>query len=657
MEFQTNDRVYRDLVESSSELFWCCDAEGRYTYLNAVWERIYGYPINEMLDRSFTELQLPEIARDDRNELFRRLAVSPVIDHEIRHITKSGREIVLLLTAHPVNNSDGVLIGAMGTARDVTDERRVSANLQVSPRPHMETSDSMIVADVSGIITLVNAATEKMFGRNRDELVGSPITVLMPEEYHGVHSAGLRNVDKRGATYVHGTLGEVEGLRADGTRFPIELQVSRIVGGDSAAFVTMISDITDRRNLKEAEEKLRIRVAALDAAADQVVITDPDGKIEYVNRAFSGETGYEPEEVIGSNPRILKSGFQDSDYYRDLWKTVRSGKVWSGTLINRRKDGTEYPEEMTITPVMGDDGEVFRMIAIKRNIAEKLRLMAVKREAEESLRVATEREAARELEAENSELQRINEARSEFLSTVSHELRTPLTSMMAFSEILRHNKENNLTATQLKHLELISKGGHRLEEMITDLLDVSLSETGRFRLEPMPFDLREMIEEVANSSVSVFDKRGQSLIITNLPDPTWMDGDRSRVMQVFNNLLSNAAKYSPDGASVELVATVEQNIIQLVFRDHGIGISHEDQLKLFAPFFRAGNQKTRSESGTGLGLVIVKTIVELHGGHIKLESQQGVGTTVRIWLPGILSGPPGHVPDADAASATASPPF
>ena len=119
-------------------------------------------------------------------------------------------------------------------------------------------------------------------------------------------------------------------------------------------------------------------------------------------------------------------------------------------------------------------------------------------------------------------------------------------------------------------------------------------------------------------------------------------------MQVVNNLLSNAAKYSPDGTPVEMVATAEEDVVQVTVRDTGIGISQEDQAKLFVPFFRAENVETRSESGTGLGLVIVKTIVELHGGRIELESQRGIGTTVRTWLPGILDEPPDDLPDVNA---------
>lgn len=371
--------------------------------------------------------------------------------------------------------------------------------------------------------------------------------------------------------------------------------------------------------------ELRSRITVLDAAADMILITKPDGTIQYANKAFTEKTGYTASESIGKNPRILKSGRQTAEFFANLWNDISSGRVWSGTLVNRRKDGTEYPEEMTITPVLNDEGEILQFIAIKRDISDRLQVEA-------------ERDAARDLEAEHHELLRVNEARKEFLTTVSHELRTPLTSMLAFSDVLRHNRDHNLTERQLNQLQLISNGGRQLDELIGDLLDVSRTETGRFKLEPTRFNIQETIDEVGLSIRSVFDSRGQSLMLTNLSKSTWMNGDRSRVMQVFNNLLTNSAKYSPDGTVVEMIATTEDTVLHVTIRDHGIGISREDQKQLFIPFFRVSNEETRREPGTGLGLSIAKTIVEMHSGRIELDSETGKGTTVQIWLPGVSTG-------------------
>jgi len=377
--------------------------------------------------------------------------------------------------------------------------------------------------------------------------------------------------------------------------------------------------------------ELRLLGTALEAAADLIVITDRDGTIEYVNEAFARQTGYAKDEAVGRNPRLLKSGHQDPAYYKDLWDTILAGKVWEGNLINRRRDGSEYREEMTITPVRGDDGEIARFIAIKRDITDRVR-------AEQ------ERETLRQLDTENRELQRVNEARSRFVSTVSHELRTPLTSMLAFADILAKNIPQNLQPRQAEQIEAIQRGGALLQVLINDLLDVSRIDSGRFRLEETEFDARQLLEEVVRGFGPILAGKRQTLE-TSIPSlPLRVYADRERVSQVVSNLLSNASKYSPDESTIELEVRTHGNRLCVRVRDFGIGISEEDQRKLFTPFFRADNEETRSASGTGLGLVIAKSIVEMHGGQMSLESEWGVGTAFRFSVPRLLDDSPEPAP-------------
>jgi len=369
--------------------------------------------------------------------------------------------------------------------------------------------------------------------------------------------------------------------------------------------------------------ELQVRGAALDAAADMIVITDRNGTIEYVNEAFTGQTGYEQDEAVGQNPRILKSSQQDTAYYKDLWDTITAGQVWKGTLVNRREDGSEYPEEMTITPVPGADGEIARFIAIKRDISQRIRA-----EKESALR--------RRLDAENRELHRVNEAKSRFLSTVSHELKTPLTSIIAFTDLLVRNREGNLTSRQNAHLEVVQRNNHRLNDLIKDLLDVSRIDGGGLNLDRADFDARRLLEEVANDFTPILSEKGQ-VLERSIPDrDMWMRGDQNRLAQVVSNLFSNASKYSPEHSEIRLVAREEGGALHLEVRDNGVGIAREDVERLFTPFFRADNEVTRSVSGTGLGLVITKAIIDEHGGSITVDSTPGVGTTVRVSIPRIV---------------------
>ncbi|MCH8102598.1 MAG: EAL domain-containing protein, partial [Chloroflexi bacterium] len=241
--------------------------------------------------------------------------------------------------------------------------------------------DAIIAANRSGEIMLANPAAAAMFGRaTAADLVGTALLNLMPEGFRADHLQGLARLNRGDSPKVLGRTVEVEGLKADGQIFPLEISINKLDGSGKADYVAVLRDITERR---ETERDSRLRSAALGAASDMIVITGSDGVIEYVNDAFTRETGYTPAEVVGANPRTWKSETQDPAYYIQLWSTIKAGRVWKGELINRRKNGTVFIEEMTITPIHDDDGEISNFVAIKRDISER------KRNEEDLLRLAT----------------------------------------------------------------------------------------------------------------------------------------------------------------------------------------------------------------------------------------------------------------------------
>jgi signal transduction histidine kinase len=249
---------------------------------------------------------------------------------------------------------------------------------------------------------------------------------------------------------------------------------------------------------------------------------------------------------------------------------------------------------------------------------------------EQALQLAEEREARARLDAENRELQRINEAKIAFLSTVSHELRTPLTSMMAFTDILKRNKQQNLSEKEISHLEVIRRNGRRLGLLIGDLLDVSRIDAGALKLEMSEFEARELVRELYESFQPLLDRKQQSMALILPDEDVTAFADRDRIAQVVSNLMSNASKYSGESTQTTVKMEADEDMVRISVTDQGIGISEEDQKQLFTSFFRADNEATRSEPGTGLGLVIVKGIIEMHRGQIRIESEIGKGTTVHI---------------------------
>lgn len=279
-----------------------------------------------------------------------------------------------------------------------------------------------------------------------------------------------------------------------------------------------------------------------------------------------------------------------------------------------------------------------------------------------AIQLAEEREIRSHLEAEKRELERVSEAKSEFLSTVSHELKTPLATMLGFADVLARNRSANLTPRQVEQLGLIQRNGRRLGVLINDLVDVSSIDAGRFDIDPTEFDALELLWEVAASFGSLVDSRGQTLHLSLPEAPVWMSADRGRLAQVMTNLLSNASKYSSAGSRIEFEAEVDGRQLVVWVRDHGVGISVADQRRLFTSFFRAKNEATRSAPGTGLGLVISKRIIDLHGGSISFESSEGRGTTMRLQVPGVIEhspAEPGPSPESERSDAArvAAPPL
>jgi signal transduction histidine kinase len=251
----------------------------------------------------------------------------------------------------------------------------------------------------------------------------------------------------------------------------------------------------------------------------------------------------------------------------------------------------------------------------------------------QALQLAREQELRARAEAEKRELQRVNEVKSKFLSTVSHELKTPLTSMLAFTDILLRNRSGALSEREIQHLEVIRRNGRRLSLLINDLLDVSRIDAGTLKLVRNEFDIRELLEELEESFTPIFEAKRQTLALAIPPEPLFLFADRERIAQVVSNLLSNASKYSPVETRVEIQASYSDERVAISVKDEGVGISPEDQKRLFTSFFRADNDVTRAVPGTGLGLVIAKGIVELHGGKVVVSSVPGKGTTVIFDLP------------------------
>jgi PAS domain S-box-containing protein len=238
--------------------------------------------------------------------------------------------------------------------------------------------DAIISVDEQQRIVVFNRAAETIFRCAASEAIGSTLDRFIPENLREVHQEHIRRFGTQGATNRSMTSpGLLTGIRSSGEAFPIEATISQVQADGEKLYTVILRDVTERKQAEEAlsrqAEVLRLRVAALDAAANSIVMTDEKGTIQWVNSAFTKLTGYSAAEAIGQNPGVLKSGKHDVQVYEAMWKTILSGSTWRGEVINRRKDGSLYTEAMTITPIRSVDGIIHHFLAVKEDITERKR--------------------------------------------------------------------------------------------------------------------------------------------------------------------------------------------------------------------------------------------------------------------------------------------
>jgi PAS domain S-box-containing protein len=392
---------------------------------------------------------------------------------------------------------------------------------------------------------------------------------------------------------------------------PAIFAVNRILDedGQPQGTTVLMLDISERKALETALRSERDRLdTILSSIGDAVLVTDPDGVVEYANPAWQRLSGYAQPEDVDGGASLANEELNPGTVVQEMWETLKSAKAWHGELINRRKDGRTYEVAASITPVLSDDKTVVNFVAVQHDI---------------------------------SALKELDRLKSQFVSDVSHELRTPLTNIRLYVDLLRETHDAERSST---YIETLTRESERLAHLIDDLLSLSRLESGSTPFEPRPVDLNGLLQALYNDRRALAASKGLILLMESSPElPTAM-GDERLLTQVFTNLLTNAMNYTPSGGRITLktdaTATSEQDWIMAVFEDTGIGIATEERPRIFDRFFRGKASLSTGAPGTGLGLAICKEIAEIHGGRIQVESNDGRGTRVTVWLPSVSQANP-----------------
>lgn len=488
---------------------------------------------------------------------------------------------------------------------EVNERTRDLALSEARYRALVETSIAGIQqVDRDGRILYVNRALAELLGASPETLVGRNLADLIPPGVDPDPVEGLRQ--RIAGELPPRAVDEFEVATLSGRRIPMLVGTSLIsddLGHPQGATVLML-DISDRKALEAAlrTERDRIRTI-LENIGDAVFVTDPRGRIEYVNPAWERLNGYSAAEAVGRSANLLNSGSVAGEVFASLWQTVLAGRTWRGELVNRRKDGTTYDVALTATPLTAVDGAILSIVSVLYDI---------------------------------SAMKEVERLKSQFVSDVSHELRTPLTNIRLYLDLLRGTVDRTKVE---RYLDTLSRESDRLANLIDDLLSLSRLDAGAVALEPRPVDINRLLGSLVDDRLALAGQRGLDLTLecdARLPPAR---GDERLLSQVFTNLLTNAMNYTPQQGQIAVrthaVNQDGQPWVTAEVADTGPGIPPEELPMIFRRFFRGRASRAAAAPGTGLGLSICQEIIDLHGGRISLVSEgvPGKGTRFTVWLP------------------------
>jgi PAS domain S-box-containing protein len=495
--------------------------------------------------------------------------------------------------------------------------------------------DGIITVDVDGHITGWNAAAERIFGYREADICGQPLTVLLAVEDVERYGDRFLRMAKGGSVPELAALAqqrsiELVAAHRSGRRFPVELSLARWTAEGTEHFTGFVRDVSERRagedRLRETTDLLTTVFGAVEIA---LIATDPDGTIVAFNPGAEQLLGYSADDVIGhATPerfhvasevieRAIELGVPPG--FEVFVAAARRGETESRRWTYVRADGGHVPVELTVTALRHVDGNVTGFLGVAVDLTDRLAF-------ERATDTALERE--RQVVASLRELDAV---KSEFVSTVSHELRTPLSSIAGFTELLIDDLADD-EESRRSMLEAVERNAQRLLALVDDLLTVSRIEADRLDLERVPVDVASVVRSAADTVEPLV--RGKNLEFVVVDDgPAVAVGDGRHLERVVLNLLSNAIKATPDGGEITLAVAGTDGTVTVTVADTGIGIPSDELGGLFTRFRRTSNSQREAIQGTGLGLTIVRSIVEAHGGTVDVASEEGAGTTFTVRLP------------------------
>jgi PAS domain S-box-containing protein len=624
------------LIEACLDPLVAIGYDGKITDLNKATEKVTGYSRNNLIGTDFSDyFTEPEKARIGYQQVFKYGEVREY-PLEIQH--KDGHITPVLYNASVYRDKNGKVLGVFATARDITEHKKAKEgikkahdNLEVIVRERtvdLEKAYKRLEESEKGLAEAQRMAHIGNWDWNiiTNELYLSDevyrIYGYKPQEFSVNRNLFLSYVHPDDRAYVDNTFNKVlseKAIRIDyriilanGEERVIHAHGEVIYNKENIPIRThgTLQDITE---LKKAEEKIKNFANVVESSNDAIITKSLDEIIISWNRGADQIYGYLAGEVLGKNLSILEPDNIKGEIKR-LSNEIKQGKkVKNYETLRLKKDGTLINISLTLSPVFDSSGELVAISSIGRDITEK--------------------KIAEELRHENQMVEVANRTKSDFLVNMSHELRTPLNSIIGFSDMLQEQMYGELNEKQLKYVENISISGKHLLNLINNILDISKVEAGKMELKYKKFELETKLNVIRSLLSSVADRKNIKIEIEIDSNLTSICVDEDKFIQIMYNLVDNAIKFSYEKSLVEIKARKKGDMMEIAVTDTGIGIKNDDQHKLFKPFSQIDSFYSRKTPGTGLGLSLVKQIVDLHGGYVWFRSNPNKGSIFAFVIP------------------------
>jgi len=502
----------------------------------------------------------------------------------------------------------------------------------------------LFTIDACGKILSANQFGIDQMGYPKDQLIGNPMINMFYEEDRPIAQEHLKQCfiepDK-----VHSW--ELRKINQDGTVFYVRETV-RVVDADGKPTALIVcEDINERKQIEEKLRETERKVSlVLNSAGEGIYGLDINGKTTFINPAGAKMIGWEIDELIGKlQHAVIHHTRSDGTPYPPekcpIYAAIKDGEVhYENDEVFWRKDGTSFPVEYTSTPIR-EDGKLVGAVVVYRDITKRkqaeMELSRVRDELEHRVE-----ERTRELNIAKHTAEEANIAKGQFLANMSHELRTPLNAIIGYSELIEEEVIEQKHEMYIPDLEKINSAGKHLLYLVDDILDISKIEANKMEMFIESFMVATLIDDVRTTTQLLIEKNSNELTVKCPVDIGEMQTDMTKLRQVLFNLLSNAAKFTNQGhIAMEVERNTEGNRDWLTFRvkDTGIGMTPEQQARVFDSFAQANLSITRKFGGTGLGLTLCKYLCEMMGGTIHAESEAGKGSTFTVRLPAEVASP------------------